>query len=303
MGTALGILYTQGFARLVRLLVCAVPVCLFCLPSVPVHADPVAANIGTGIAGVEWQLERAERCQSSADSLQRRLDRLAADPVTHAAAIAETQTRLLANKACAQSAAARASSLELSLASLREQLLSASRADPAALAAHVDGLRAAERERASIEFDIRLMLFQIDRLSRAKSVNQTLLNQKIAIRENLRASLTAAVERVAAANSALAGFETSALAVLAERRATLNWSTPTTREDGAPLAAGEIGGFEIYMLAESTGETDVITVNDPMSTAFTVEDLAPDTYHFSMSAFDSEGNFSPLSEIVAKTVR
>ena len=303
MGTALGILYTTGFPRLLRLLACTVTVCLSCLRSVPVHADPVAANIGAGIAGVEWQLERAERCQSSADTLQRRLDRLAADPVTHAAAIAETQTRLLANKACVQSAVARASSLELSLASLREQLLSASRADAAALAAHVDGLRAAERERASIDFDIRLMQFQIDKLSRAISVNQTLLNQKIAIRENLRASLTAAVARVAAANSALAGFETSALAVLAERRATLNWSTPTTREDGAPLAAGEIGGFEIYMLAESTGETNVITVNDPMSTTFTVEDLAPDTYHFSMSAFDVEGTFSPLSEIVAKTVR
>jgi hypothetical protein len=303
VGTALGILYTKGFARLLRLLACTVTVCLSCLSSVPVHADPVAANIGTGIAGVEWQLERAERCQSSADTLQRRLDRLAADPVTHAAAIAETQARLLANKACVQSAVARASSLELSLASLREQLLSASRADAAALAAHVDGLRAAERERASIDFDIRLMQFQIDKLSRAISVNQTLLNQKIAIRENLRASLTAAVARVAAANSALAGFETSALAVLAERRATLNWSTPTTREDGAPLAAGEIGGFEIYMLAESTGETNVITVNDPMSTTFTVEDLAPDTYHFSMSAFDVEGTFSPLSEIVVKTVR
>lgn len=303
MGTALGILHTKGFTRLLRLLACTVAVCLSCLRSVPVHADPVAANIGTSIAGVEWQLERAERCQSSADTLQRRLDRLAADPVTHAAAIAETQTRLLANKACVQSAVARASSLELSLASLREQLLSASRADAAALAAHVDGLRAAERERASIDLDIRLMQLQIDKLSRAKSVNQSLLNQKIAIRENLRASLGTAVERVAAANSALAGFETSALAVLAERRATLNWSTPTTREDGAPLAAGEIGGFEIYMLAESTGETNVITVNDPMSTTFTVEDLAPDTYHFSMSAFDVEGIFSPLSEVVAKTVR
>ena len=174
MGTALGILYTTGFPRLLRLLACTVTVCLSCLRSVPVHADPVAANIGTGIAGVEWQLERAERCQSSADTLQRRLDRLAADPVTHAAAIAETQTRLLANKACVQSAVARASSLELSLASLREQLLSASRADAAALAAHVDGLRAAERERASIDLDIRLMQFQIDKLSRAKSVNQAL---------------------------------------------------------------------------------------------------------------------------------
>jgi hypothetical protein len=110
------------------------------------------------------------------------------------------------------------------------------------------------------------------------------------------------VVRIVSANQALADFESSALAVIASRSATLNWTTPLTREDGAPLAVGELGGFEIYMLAESTGQTSIFTVDDPMMTTYTVDGLAPDTYHFSMAAKDSDGNLSALSTVVSKVI-
>ena len=266
-------------------------------------ADPVAASIGTTVAGVEWHLERTERCQTRADALQRRLDRLRRDPAANAAAIADAESRLLINQKCVQSSTERASSLELSLARLREQLLSATRADPSALATRIDGLRIGERERATLDLDIRFIQIQIDQLRRTVPLNEVALDQKIAVQEGLRSTLAAVVVRIASANQALADFEASALAVIASRSATLNWTTPLTREDGAPLAVGELGGFEIYMLAESTGQTSIFTVDDPMTTTYTVDGLAPDTYHFSMSAFDIQGVFSPLSEIVAKVVR
>ena len=225
------------------------------------------------------------------------------DPVTHAAAITEAQARLDTNRNCARNATTRASSLELSLASLREQFLTASGADAAALASRVDGLRTLERERATLDFDIRAVQLQISRLRLASPVNETLLAQKASARDGLRVSLATAVDRIAAANRELADVESAALALRADRRATLSWMTPVTRADGAPLSVGELGGYEIYMLAESTGETRVFTVSDPMTTSYTVDGLSPDTYHFSMSAFDITGAFSPLSAIVSKTVR
>jgi hypothetical protein len=276
---------------------------LVCLSSVPAIADPVAASIGTAVAGLEWHLERAERCQMRADSLQRRLDRLRSDPVANASAITEAETRLLSSQRCVQSSTERASGLELSLASLREQLLSDTGADASALATRIDTLRTDERERATLDLDIRYIQLQINQLRRAVPVNQVALDQKLAVQDGLRSTLAAVVVRIASANQALADFESSALAVIVSRSATLNWTTPLTREDGAPLAVGELGGFEIYMLAESTGQTSIFTVDDPMTTTYTVDGLAPDTYHFSMSAFDIQGVFSPLSEIVAKVVR
>lgn len=276
---------------------------LLVLASLPARADTVSADIGATVAGLEWQLERRERCQGLVDTLQRRLDRLMVDPLINAAAITETQSRLDTNRSCVLGATTRASSLELSLAGLREQLLATTRADPAALSSRVEGLRTLERERATIDLDIRAVQLQISRLRLADPVNETLLAQKFAIRDGLRVSLASAVDRVAAANRELADFEAQALTLLADRRATLSWTTPVTRADGAPLAVGELGGYEIYMLAESTGETRVFTVSEPMTTSYTVDGLVPDTYHFSMSAFDIGGVFSPLSEIVSKTVR
>ena len=297
------IIIASGIPRPGRSLARILFACLVLACAAPASAEPVAASIGTTIAGVEWQLERVERCRARGEVLQRRLARLRTDPVTNAAAITDTQTRLDSNQRCVQSSTARASSLELSLASLREQLLSASKADAGALAAQVDALRAAERERAVLDLDIRLVQYQIDQLRLSVPINQSAIDQKIAVQDGTRSSLAASVSRIVAANQTLADFEMSALDVLANRHATLNWTTPTTRENGAPLAQGEIGGFEIYMLAESTGQTSVFTVDDPMLTTYTVDGLSPDTYHFSMSAFDIAGAFSPLSEVVSKAVR
>ena len=78
---------------------------------------------------------------------------------------------------------------------------------------------------------------------------------------------------------------------------------PTTREDGSPLAASELAGYEIYVLTESNGQTKIISVSDPLSTSYTLSDLPPDVYNFSMVALDSNGKASKLSVVVTKTVQ
>jgi hypothetical protein len=82
----------------------------------------------------------------------------------------------------------------------------------------------------------------------------------------------------------------------------LNWSVPTTRSNGAPLSMAEIAGYEIYLLAESTGETSVITLDDGSLTSYSIDGLSADTYHFSMAAKDSDGNLSALSAVVSKVI-
>jgi len=84
--------------------------------------------------------------------------------------------------------------------------------------------------------------------------------------------------------------------------AMLNWSVPTTRSNGAPLSMAEIAGYEIYLLAESTGETSVIALDDGSMTSYTIDGLSADTYHFSMAAKDSDGNLSALSAVVSKVI-
>jgi cytoskeletal protein RodZ len=84
--------------------------------------------------------------------------------------------------------------------------------------------------------------------------------------------------------------------------ATLSWSAPMTRANGAPLSMAELSGYEIYVVAESTGESSVITVSDPTALNYTVGNLAPDTYHFAISAVDTENHVSDMSPIVSKTI-
>ncbi len=88
----------------------------------------------------------------------------------------------------------------------------------------------------------------------------------------------------------------------AAKSAVLSWSIPTTRADGSPIAVSEIAGYEIYVLAEGTGVSSVITVTGGTTTTYTVTGLSPDTYDFSMAAKDSAGNLSALSPVVAKTI-
>jgi hypothetical protein len=100
---------------------------------------------------------------------------------------------------------------------------------------------------------------------------------------------------VTVAAAAAAGTTTSGKAVL-------NWTVPTTRANGSPLPASEIAGYEIYVLGQNSGKTNVIVIDDPLATTYTVEGLAPDTYHFSMVAKDTVGQLSEMSAVVPKEI-
>lgn len=84
--------------------------------------------------------------------------------------------------------------------------------------------------------------------------------------------------------------------------AVLSWTIPTTRADGTALSPGELAGYEIYVLTESTGQSQVIALDEPLASTYTVSGLATDVYYFSIAARDSSGQLSAMSDVVSKSI-
>jgi hypothetical protein len=78
----------------------------------------------------------------------------------------------------------------------------------------------------------------------------------------------------------------------------LAWDVPTTYVDGTP-ATGMVG-FKVYYGTASRTYTHIIDVKtDP---SCTVNYLAPGTYYFAITAYDSSGIESDYSNELSKTI-
>jgi hypothetical protein len=79
--------------------------------------------------------------------------------------------------------------------------------------------------------------------------------------------------------------------------ATLSWTPPTPDvKQPAPL---NLAGYRIYYGTSEAGMTKVVTVNDPTSTSYVVDNLSPGTWYFAVSAYDTAQAESALSPAVA----
>lgn len=85
---------------------------------------------------------------------------------------------------------------------------------------------------------------------------------------------------------------------------TTQWSIPTRREDGSPLLASDLSGYEIYYYKSGSNQSQgtVIAINNPNQTSHTTGMLSAGTYYFAISSIDSDGVYSQLSNYVAVTV-
>lgn len=83
-----------------------------------------------------------------------------------------------------------------------------------------------------------------------------------------------------------------------------SWSIPTAREDGSPLTPSEIQGYEIYFYKNGTPQNQgtVISIGDPAATSYTTGTLTAGTYYFAISAIDTNGVYSQMSNYVSVTV-
>ena len=82
--------------------------------------------------------------------------------------------------------------------------------------------------------------------------------------------------------------------------ASLSWTAPTENEDGTPLI--DLSGYKIYYGRSSGSYTNEILIDNPSVTTYLVDNLTPDTYYFSATAFNSAGTESRFSGEAVKTV-
>ena len=82
--------------------------------------------------------------------------------------------------------------------------------------------------------------------------------------------------------------------------ATLSWVPPTENEDDSPLT--DLAGYVIHYTTEEGQSSETIDIDDPGITTYKVENLAPGTYYFSISAVESNGGESSLSNVIVKTI-
>ena len=84
------------------------------------------------------------------------------------------------------------------------------------------------------------------------------------------------------------------------RAATLEWTPPTTQTDGATL--GDLAGYRIHYGKSTLALDQTIEIRNPSVTAYVVEGLAPGTYYFAITAFNSRNLESERSNAGMKKI-
>jgi hypothetical protein len=102
-----------------------------------------------------------------------------------------------------------------------------------------------------------------------------------------------------AVETALDAFDITVAAV-ANGSATLTWLPPTENEDGTALT--DLAGYKIYWGTEPDVYSGSLTIDNPGTSAYVVENLAPATYYFVATAFNAAGVESPASDIATGRV-
>ena len=75
--------------------------------------------------------------------------------------------------------------------------------------------------------------------------------------------------------------------------ATLSWTAPTERINNSPLP--DLAGYRIHYGQESGNHSNQVMIDNPGITTYVVDNLSSGTWYFAVSAFDSTGQISDLS--------
>lgn len=79
---------------------------------------------------------------------------------------------------------------------------------------------------------------------------------------------------------------------------TLNWGAPTTNSNGTPLT--DLAGFNVYYGTSSRNYSYKVDVGNTTGTV--ISDLSSGMWCFAVTAYDTSGNESSLSNELCKTI-
>ena len=101
------------------------------------------------------------------------------------------------------------------------------------------------------------------------------------------------------ASTALAAFNVTVNQV-ANGRATISWTPPTTNTDGSTLM--NLAGYHVAYGTSASALTKVTDVTTAGVTDALVDNLSPGTWYFSVKAYTSSGTESAASTVTSKTI-
>ena len=81
---------------------------------------------------------------------------------------------------------------------------------------------------------------------------------------------------------------------------TLSWVAPTLNTDGTIL--NDLAGYYVNYGTSATALTQTVTVTGATSTSYTIANLTPGTYYFSVTAYSSAGTQSAPTPTVSTTI-
>jgi hypothetical protein len=82
--------------------------------------------------------------------------------------------------------------------------------------------------------------------------------------------------------------------------ATVSWIPPTKNSDGSPLV--DLAGFEIFYGKSKSTLTQTIRINNPGTNRYIVQSLSAGTWYFAVTAVNSKGVNSNMSDETSKTI-
>ena len=83
---------------------------------------------------------------------------------------------------------------------------------------------------------------------------------------------------------------------------TLSWLSPVARLNTTPLTLAEIQGYKIYYGTSAANTSTVVDVPGGQTTERRITGLAPGTYYFRVSAYDTRGVESQKSPAISKLI-
>lgn len=101
------------------------------------------------------------------------------------------------------------------------------------------------------------------------------------------------------ATAALASFSIAVNAI-SDGRVSLSWTAPTENTDGTPLT--DLSGYKIHYGTSAGSLDQTIEVNTLGISSYVVENLAPATWYFAVTAVTASGTESSFSNIANKKI-
>lgn len=86
------------------------------------------------------------------------------------------------------------------------------------------------------------------------------------------------------------------------KKATLEWSAPSTKTDGSALSLSDLDGYRIYYGKSKNSMQPLVDINDGASTRYTIKNMKSGTYYFAVTTYDIHGNESGLSNVRSATI-